>query len=500
MKKYLACILALALMLALCACGGDPEPSGTEGAPAQSASVLEGLEFESNGDGTCMLVGIGRYTGTELVISGTSPEGETITAIGEAAFMGCTSIEKLTISGVELTVHSGAFFECTNLSEFTIKNSTLTLEYSVFDETSVETVQIENSTVNAGEEAFYTDTLVGITIKDSTVNFGDGAIFSDTLVSITAQSSTVVFEGEGYYPSLQELMFTNCDVTIADDMFSFSESLTTLIVEGGSAEIGEQAFENCGNLTTLTLKCRASLGEEAFGDCSSLTSVEFSDDHIELGNEAFAWCNSLTTVTIGNADVDFGEDVFYECPEELIIHLDGKKFNSAFEEIISEEEKKQAYTDLQNNLSAEKVVALNALFLDDMSDGELMLSTDVQNNMDVSIRDVLVTFAAWDADGNPVLIKGASATSTESYIKNIELTDIVIGAGETWKAEDETDAVTGDTIWTGYIIDPSLTNICYVKTMIASCTLEDGTTWENPYYDEWVNTLGGIVLDEWMME
>lgn len=503
MKRYLAWVFALLMLLSLCACENDSEQKGAQVQDTQGTdsvvSQSAGLEFESNGDGTCTLVGIGSYTRAELVISGTSPAGEAITAIGEAAFMGCTSIEKLTISGAELTVHSGAFFECANLSEVTIKNSTLNLEYSVFDETSVETVQIENSTVNAGEEAFYTDSLVGITIKDSTVNFGDGAIFSDTLVSITAQSSTVVFEGAGYYPNLQEIMFTNCDVTIGNDVFGFSDSLTTLIVEGGSVEIGEQAFESCQSLTALTLKCEVSVGAEAFEDCSNLTSVEFGDKHIVLGNDAFAWCNSLTTVTIGKTDVEFGEDVFYGCPEELIIYLDGKKFNSAFEEIISEDEKKQAYADLQTNLSTQDAVALNSMVQLELDDGGIMLSTDVLNNTSSAIQDISVAFAAWDADGNPILIRGASSQSTESYIKVIGMSDVVIAAGETWKAEGEPDD-TGNQTVTGYRIASELTNIYHVKAIVVSFTREDGSTWENPCYKEWAATFGGIALDSWMME
>lgn len=413
MKKYLACILAIALVLVLCACGGNAEQSGSEGTSGKSEANTQGLKFESNGDGTCTLTGIGSYTGTELVISGTSPEGETITAIGEAAFIGCTSIEKLTISGAELTVHSGAFFECTNLSEVTIKNSALTLEYSVFEETGVETVQIENSTVNAGEDAFYSDALVGIAIKDSTVNFGDGAIFSETLVSITAQGSTVAFDGEGYYPNLQELMFTNCDVTIADDVFGFSDSLTTLTVEGGSAEIGEQAFENCGNLTTLTLKCKASLGEEAFGDLSSLTSVEFGDDPIELGSEAFAWCNLLTTVTIGNADVEFGEDVFYGCPEELVIYMDGKQYSGGLEEIVPVVEKVFTVDDLSITLTDEfEVYDLDSVYYALLSDN-------------VGIAFIKETFSSFtDAGINPDEV--TLADYAEGSISANGLTDSVV--------------------------------------------------------------------------
>ena len=41
----------------------------------------EGLQFESNNDGTCRLIGMGTCTDTEIVIPSTSPTGETVTGI-----------------------------------------------------------------------------------------------------------------------------------------------------------------------------------------------------------------------------------------------------------------------------------------------------------------------------------------------------------------------------------------------------------------------------------
>ena len=45
-----------------------------------------GLEFKSNGDGTCQLKGIGVCTDTEIIVPKASPEGDVVTAIGNAAF------------------------------------------------------------------------------------------------------------------------------------------------------------------------------------------------------------------------------------------------------------------------------------------------------------------------------------------------------------------------------------------------------------------------------
>ena len=47
----------------------------------------EGLEFTSNGDGTCYVAGIGECTDTDIVIPEVSPTGDVVIAIGTYAFV-----------------------------------------------------------------------------------------------------------------------------------------------------------------------------------------------------------------------------------------------------------------------------------------------------------------------------------------------------------------------------------------------------------------------------
>ena len=58
--------------------------------------VSEGLEFTSNGDGTCSLSGIGTCADTEIIIPTKSPLGDTVISIDDYAFSDCLSITSIT--------------------------------------------------------------------------------------------------------------------------------------------------------------------------------------------------------------------------------------------------------------------------------------------------------------------------------------------------------------------------------------------------------------------
>ena len=56
-----------------------------------------------------------------------------------------------------------------------------------------------------------------------------------------------------------------------------------------------------------------SIGEEAFDDCSGLTSVTIPNSVISIGDRAFAGCSGLTTITIPNSVTSIGYGTFSYC-------------------------------------------------------------------------------------------------------------------------------------------------------------------------------------------
>lgn len=75
--------------------------------------------------------------------------------------------------------------------------------------------------------------------------------------------------------------------------------IKTAIIGDGVTSIGNNAFFNCGGLTSVEIPDSVtSIGSRAFFGCSGLTSVEIPDSVTKIGYGAFSYCSSLTSVMI----------------------------------------------------------------------------------------------------------------------------------------------------------------------------------------------------------
>ncbi|MBP3370822.1 MAG: leucine-rich repeat protein [Clostridia bacterium] len=75
----------------------------------------DSLEYQSLGNGTCLVMGIGNYRGSELVIPEENALGERVIGIGNRAFEGCTSLVSVSIPKSVNNIGSGVFKNCPSL-------------------------------------------------------------------------------------------------------------------------------------------------------------------------------------------------------------------------------------------------------------------------------------------------------------------------------------------------------------------------------------------------
>ena len=78
--------------------------------------------------------------------------------------------------------------------------------------------------------------------------------------------------------------------------------------------IGYGAFENCTDLTSVTIPDSVkSIGKHAFYNCESLISITIPDSVTSIGGSAFEGCSGLTSVTIPDSVTTLSSYAFYEC-------------------------------------------------------------------------------------------------------------------------------------------------------------------------------------------
>ena len=75
--------------------------------------------------------------------------------------------------------------------------------------------------------------------------------------------------------------------------------------------IGENAFENCSNLTSITIpNSVTNIGYCAFYGCSSLTSITIPNSVTSIGWSALYGCSSITSITIPESVTGIGSGAF----------------------------------------------------------------------------------------------------------------------------------------------------------------------------------------------
>ena len=103
-------------------------------------------------------------------------------------------------------------------------------------------------------------------------------------------------------------------VNIISNTYYAENECWVIKFDGDVTSIGEWAFEDCSNLTSVTIPDSVTtIGFQAFKDCSNLTSITIPDSVTRIGGSAFSGCRSLTSITIPDSVTSIGEWAFQHC-------------------------------------------------------------------------------------------------------------------------------------------------------------------------------------------
>ena len=282
-------------------------------------------------------IGYAAFSGCSSLTSVTIPSS--VTSIGDQAFSGCSSLTSLSVEA------GNTVYDSRNNCNAIIENSTNTLIFGCQNTTipnsvtsignwafvgcsSLTSVTIPNSVTSIGESAFgYCSSLTSVTIPSSVTSIGYGAFEGcSSLTSVTIPNSVTSIGDFAFKAcsSLTSVTIPNSVTSIGDDAFSGCSSLTSVTIPNSVTSIGNFAFDGCSSLTSVTIpNSVTSIGGSAFFNCSSLTSVTIPNSVTSIGDGAFYNCSGLTSVTIGNSVTSIGEEAFWGCSSLTDIYVCG---------------------------------------------------------------------------------------------------------------------------------------------------------------------------------
>ena len=198
--------------------------------------------------------------------------------------------------------------------------------YEIYQMRGVRNVIIPEGVTSIGGDAFDgCESLTSIEIPSSVTSIGYWA-FEDCSQLKYNEYDNGLYLGNAQNPYLVLIDTTARDITscliheqtkvIAGGAFDNCHSLTSIEIPSSVTSIGNQAFQFCSGLTSVTFGKNSqltSIGNYAFNGCESLTNIEIPSSVTSIGQQAFRGCSNLTSIEIPSSVTSIGYLAFWDC-------------------------------------------------------------------------------------------------------------------------------------------------------------------------------------------
>ena len=276
MKKAILVLVCCAMFIASSSCNKGDNIDNIDEMVTKSGDMAKenieteaylqeskGLEFVSNGDGTCYVSSLGNCADKDIVFPTKSPYGDIVTSIANHAFYASNEIQSIIVSNSITRIGAYAFSECSNLSNVILSDSVVILGQSAFSDCEkLESITMSRNIVDIEDYTFYgCKHLKSITLYRSIYSIGYKAFYKcSNLENIIIPNSVGVIEGYA---------FAGC------------KKITSMIIPNSVTYIGSGVFADCVNLAQISVE--------------NQNPCYFSKNNCIISeNEIVATCNNFT--------------------------------------------------------------------------------------------------------------------------------------------------------------------------------------------------------------
>ncbi len=206
------------------------------------------------------------------------------TTIGDYAFANLSALDSALFSEALTEVGEGIFVGCSSLNSVTIPFSGKSATYN--NSTPVEQLNF----------AYFFGGVVPSTLK--------------TITIIKHNIPKNSFSGCSYIETINLVKQTE----IKEGTFSNCGSLININIPQTVTKIGANAFANCSSLKTVNLPKKVTqISDGLFAGCSSLEDLCITENISKIGSGAYSYCTALREIVVPNSVTIIGESAFSGC-------------------------------------------------------------------------------------------------------------------------------------------------------------------------------------------